>query len=56
VYQEVLPALSTQEVKQKLFQVGADTSGITPREFAAWISSNIAVMGKIIRNVGIRGE
>ncbi len=56
LHQEIIRVLNTEDIKEKFFKFGADTSGISPQQYAARISSDIAVMGKIIRDNGIRGE
>ena len=48
--QEVVKILHTPEIKDKFFSSGAETVGNSPQEFAAFIKSDIAISGKLIRN------
>ena len=44
------------DVKEKFFNVGIETVGSSPAEFAAFIKSDMAIMGKVIKDAGIRAE
>jgi tripartite-type tricarboxylate transporter receptor subunit TctC len=48
--QEVVKILHTPEIKEKFFSSGAETVGSSPEEFAAFIKSDIAISGKLIRD------
>lgn len=48
--------LKRPEVKQQFFNVGVEVVGSSPEEFAARISSDMTVTGKLIKNAGIRAD
>ena len=48
--------LQTAEARQRFLAVGAETVGSTPEELAAKVKSEMARMGKVIRDAGIRAE
>jgi tripartite-type tricarboxylate transporter receptor subunit TctC len=54
--QEVVRALNRSDIKEKLLKVGTEPVGSSPQDFAAKIRSEVASMGKVIRDVGIRDE
>ncbi len=54
--QEVVRAINRPDVKEKVFNAGVETVGSSPAQFAATIKSEIARMGKVIKDAGIRGE
>jgi tripartite-type tricarboxylate transporter receptor subunit TctC len=54
--QEVLRALSVPEIRQKILDSGAEPAGSSPEEFAELIKSDMARMGKVIKNAGIHVE
>ena len=54
--QEIVLVLSDADVKAKFFNVGVETVGSTPQQFAAYIKSDIARMGKVIRDAGIKAD
>ena len=56
INQEVVRFLQTPEAKERLFSLGADTIGSTPEEFAAAIKAEVALLGKVIRDAGIRAD
>ena len=43
-------------VKEKFLSTGVETVGNSPDELAATMKSEIARMGKVIKDVGIRAE
>ena len=47
--------LNRADVKEKFFNAGVETVGSSPEEFAATIKSEMARMGKVIKDAGIRG-
>ena len=53
---EVLRVMRMPEVKERLFNTGLEVVGNTPQEFAVAIKSDVARMGKVIKEVGIREE
>ena len=54
--QEVVKFLSSPEAKQRFFDIGAETVGSSPEQLAATIKSEMARMGKVIQDAGIRSE
>ena len=52
--QEIVRALNQAEVKEKLFNDGADIVGSSPEQSAAMIRADMTRMGKVIKEVGIR--
>jgi tripartite-type tricarboxylate transporter receptor subunit TctC len=54
--QEVARVLARPDVKEKFFQSGAEPSPETPQEFGAKIKAEIARIGKVIKDAGIRAE
>ena len=54
--QEIVRVLNRAEVRQKLFAAGVDSVGTTPEQFAVTIKSEMARLGKVIRDGGIRAE
>jgi tripartite-type tricarboxylate transporter receptor subunit TctC len=51
---EVVQGLNKPEVKDRLFAAGIQVVGSTPDEAAAKIKSEVARMGKVIREAGLR--
>ena len=56
LYQEIVAALQSTEVKERFAATGVETVGSTPAEFAATIRSEMNRLGKIIRERGIRAQ
>jgi tripartite-type tricarboxylate transporter receptor subunit TctC len=54
--EHVVKVLSNADVKQKFLNVGVETVGSTPAQFAARVKSEMSKMGKVIKDNGIRGE
>jgi len=54
--QEIVRVLNTADVKEKFFSVGIETVGSSPEQLAARVKSDMANLGKLIRNAGIRGD
>ena len=48
--------LHTAEARERYLAIGAETVGSTPDELAAKVKSEMARMGKVIRDAGIRAE
>ena len=53
---EVVQGLNRPEVREKFFNVGLEVVGSPPDELAAFVKSEIAKWGKVIREAGIRIE
>jgi tripartite-type tricarboxylate transporter receptor subunit TctC len=54
--QEVVRQLAAPEVMEKLLSSGAEPGSGTPEQFAAIIKAEMARLGKLIRDVGIRDK
>lgn len=53
---EIVQVLNRQEVKERLFNIGVETVGSSPEELATTVKSEMAKLGKVIRDAGIRVE
>ncbi len=51
---EIVRLLRTEETKGQLFKTGAEAVGSTPQELEAWVTSDIAKFGKVIRDSGMK--
>jgi len=54
--QEIVRVINTAEVKDKFVTIGGEVAGGSPEATAAMIKSEMARMGKVIRDAGIRAE
>ena len=54
--QETVRFLNRPDVREKLLSVGTDVLGSSPEQFAATIKSEMARLGKAIKDAGIRAE
>jgi tripartite-type tricarboxylate transporter receptor subunit TctC len=54
--QSFVTGLKRTEVREKLLKVGIETVGSTPEQFGATIKSEMARLGKVIKDAGIRDE
>jgi tripartite-type tricarboxylate transporter receptor subunit TctC len=54
--EEIVRVLKRPDVKEKFFNAGIEAVGSSPEELAALIQSEMARMGKVIKDAGIRGE
>ena len=52
--QEIARFVSQPDVKQKFLNTGAESVGSSPEEFASIIKSDIAKLGKVIKDAGIQ--
>lgn len=50
VHAEVLRITSIPEVRERLTNLGAEPSGMTSAEFAAWMKAEIPAMAKVVRD------
>ena len=55
LHQEVVRVLARAEVKERFLSAGVETVGSTPEEFGATVKSEMARLGKVIRDAGIKG-
>jgi tripartite-type tricarboxylate transporter receptor subunit TctC len=53
---QIVRTLNTPEVKQRLFDSGAEVIGGGPADLAAAMKSEMATTGKLIKKVGIRAD
>ena len=56
LYEELAKIARSPEVKDRLEAQGAEVKGTTPEEFAAFIHSERARWGKVIRAAGVKAE
>lgn len=56
LHQAFSAALKVPEVKDRMFKSGVETVGGTPEDLTAMVKSEMARMGKLIRDVGIRDQ
>ena len=54
--QEIVRLLSQADLKDKFLASGSEVVGSTPEQLAATVSSEIARMGKVIKDAGIRAD
>jgi tripartite-type tricarboxylate transporter receptor subunit TctC len=54
--QEIVRALNKPQVKKQFLAYGVETVGSSPEEFAKTIKTDMAVLGKVIKNARIRVE
>ncbi len=53
---EAVRVLKSPEVKERLFNSGAEVMANSAREFAAYMKADMQKMGKVIRDAGIKSE
>jgi len=53
---EIVRALNTAELRERLQGLGADPVGNTPEQYTAFMQNEIAKWGKVIKAAGIKGE
>jgi len=53
---DVIAAVRSPEVRDKLAADGAEPIGSSPKELAAFIRSEIAKWGKVVKATGLRAE
>ena len=54
--QEIVRVLNRADIKEKFFNVGVETVGSSPEQFAAVVTSDMAKWGKVLKDAGIRVE
>lgn len=54
--QEIARALQRPEIKDKFFNLGIETIANSTEQFVAFIKSDLASMGKLVKDAGIRVE
>ena len=53
---EIVRTLNTPEVKEKLFASGFEVVGSAPEQLASYVKSEMAVIGKVVKETGMRDE
>ena len=53
---ELLRILALPDVKERMFDIGLEQVGSTPEELATLVNANIEKWGKLIRDLGVRGD
>lgn len=56
IHAEVVKVLNIPDIREKLVAAGSDPVGSTPEEFSAYVKSELARWGKIIRDNNVRSE
>jgi tripartite-type tricarboxylate transporter receptor subunit TctC len=56
LHADIVKVLKTPDVREKLIAAGSDPVGSTPEEFSAYVKSELARWGKVIRENNIRSE
>ena len=56
LHEEILAIVKRPEISEKLFSAGLEAVGSSPAEFAAKIKAEMASMGKVIKEAGIRTQ
>jgi tripartite-type tricarboxylate transporter receptor subunit TctC len=56
IHTDVVKILQTPDIREKLMAAGSDPVGSTPEAFLAYVKSELARWGKLIRDNNIRGE
>jgi tripartite-type tricarboxylate transporter receptor subunit TctC len=56
LHAEIIKVLASPEIKTKFADQGADVASDTPEQFAAYIKSEIAKWGKLIKELGVKSE
>ncbi len=56
LHQEAVRALNSAEVKSRLFNVGVEAVGSSPEELASSMKSEMARIGRMIKDAGIRAD
>ena len=54
--QEIVRFLRTPEAKERILKTGAEVVGSTPDELAAWVNTDLAQWGKVIKDSGIKAN
>lgn len=53
--QEIVQILHRPDVKERFLNTGMETVGTSPEKLEAFVKSEMAKWGKVIKSVGIRG-
>lgn len=53
---EIVRALNTPDLRERMLGMGADPVGNTPEQYTAFVQNEIVKWGKVIKAAGIKGE
>ena len=56
LHAEIVRALNSPDIRERLQGLGADPVGNTPEQYTAFMQNEIAKWGKVIKAAGIKGE
>ena len=56
LHADILKALATPDVRERLMAQGLEPVGDTPQAFAAYVKQQIAQWSKVIKDAGIKVE
>jgi tripartite-type tricarboxylate transporter receptor subunit TctC len=56
LHQDVVRIVNTAESKERLFNAGLEAAGTTPEQLAAVVKTEMARLGKIIKDSGVRAD
>jgi tripartite-type tricarboxylate transporter receptor subunit TctC len=56
LHAEIVRALNTPELRERMQGMGADPGGNTPEQYTAFVQNEITKWGKVIQAAGIKGE
>jgi len=56
LHAEIVRALNSSDLRERLQTLGADPVGNTPEQYTAFMQNEIAKWGKVIKAAGIKGE
>ncbi len=54
--QEIVRVVNAADVKEKSLAAGLETVGSSPQQFATAVKADLARLGKVIKDLGIKGE
>jgi tripartite-type tricarboxylate transporter receptor subunit TctC len=54
--EEIVRLIARPDVKEKFFNVGVETVGSSPEQFASTMKADMAKLAKVIKEAGIRAD
>ena len=54
--QEIVRAITSPEIKQKILESGAEPNGNSPEEMAAYIKTDLVRLAKVVKDAGIKPQ
>ena len=54
--EEITRLLNTTDIRERFISTGSEAASSSPEQFAAAIKTEIAKMGKLIKDAGIKAE